>query len=218
MTTTHGTMPGLNTPDDLALTTTTTETRVSSQSIATHLGIKHQSFFELLKKYRTDFEELGLLRFQTGKAMGGRPEKFAMLNEEQSTLALSYSKNTPRVRHLKIKLAKAFVAARKVLDMRRTEYLPSYHQLQDVIHAKSATASNEALVHMNVAKLLNKTVGLEAGQRASAPIPKQALLIVAQAMAAQVMQSAHDHHDGYQRIKQSMLALTACTKLEVSND
>ena len=69
---------------------------------------------------------------------------------------------------------------------------------------------------MNVAKLVNKTVGLDAGQRATAPIPQQAMLIVAQAMAAKAMQSAQDHHDGYQRVKQSMLALTACTMLELA--
>ena len=66
---------------------------------------------------------------------------------------------------------------------------------------------------MNVAKLVNKTAGIEAGQRALAAIPQQAMLIVAQTFAARAMQSGQDHHDGYQRVKQSLLALTACTML-----
>jgi hypothetical protein len=70
---------------------------------------------------------------------------------------------------------------------------------------------------MNVAKLVNKTVGLQAGQRAVASMPQQAMLIVAQTLAARAMQSAFDHHDGYQRVKQSMLALSECTKLQVGN-
>jgi len=201
----------------LTLITTTTEARVDSRLLAQHLHNKHQSLFELIKNHRSDFEELGLLRFQTGEVSGGRPEKFAMLNEDQCTLALSYSKNTPRVRQLKVQLVKAFGEHRRAASMRQSEYLPGHNQLKDVIHIKAAGSSNERHVHMNVAKLLNKTVGLEAGQRASAPVPQLALMIVAQMMAATAMQGAHDHHDGYQRVKQSMLTLSECTKLQVGH-
>lgn len=199
------------------LITSAREPRIDSRMLAQHLHNKHQSLFELIKNHRADFEELGLLRFQTGKATGGRPEKFAMLNEDQSTLALSYSKNTPKVRELKVKLVKAFGEARRAGEMHRTEYLPSYHRLSDAIHTAAAGSPNERHVHGNVARLLNKTVGIEAGQRATAPVPQQALMIVAQEMAAREMQSANDHHDGYQRVKQSMLALAQCTKLQVGH-
>ena len=200
-----------------SLITGTTEPRIDSRMLAKHLQIKHQSLFELIKNHRADFEELGLLRFQTGKATGGRPEKFTMLNEDQSTLALTYSKNTPRVRQLKVMLVKAFGEARRAAEMRCTEYLPSYHRLSDAIHTAAAGSSNEKHVHGNVARLLNKTVGIEAGQRAAAAVPQQALLIVAQEMAARAMQSANDHRDGYQRVKQSMLVLSECTKLQVAH-
>ena len=97
--------------------------------------------------------------------------------------------------------------------MRQREYLPTYHRLQDAIHAAAAGSANERCVHINVAKLLNKTVGIEAGQRAAASVPKQALLIVGQMMVAQAMQSALNHHDGYQLAKQSMLALSSIAML-----
>jgi phage regulator Rha-like protein len=202
---------------DCTLVTTANEARIDSRWLAQHLHNKHQSLFELIKNHRADFEELGLLRFQTGKATGGRPERFAMLNEDQSTLALSYSKNTPRVRQLKVMLVKAFGEARRAADMRRTEYLPSYHRLSDSIHAAAAGSANEKHVHANVARLLNKTVGIESGQRRTATVPQQAFMIVAQEMAARAMQSANDHHDGYQRVKLSMLALAECTKLQVGH-
>lgn len=206
-----------STGDDLALTTSALEARASSLVIANHLHTKHENLIALIKKHRGDFEQLGLIRFQTGLIDGrGRPEKYAMLTEDQSLLALTYSRNTERVRQLKVKLVKAFGEARRAAAMRQTEYLPSYNHLKDVIHTASAGSSNERFVHSNIAKLLNKTVGLEAGQRKTASIPTQALLIVAQHMAAHAMQSAPDHHDGYQRVKQSMLALTACTMLEVT--
>jgi phage regulator Rha-like protein len=199
---------------DLALTITTTEARIDSRLLAKPLGNKHQSVFELLKIHRADFEELGLLRFQTGKGTVGRPEKFAMLNEDQAYLLLAYSRNNAKTRRLKIKLVKAFSEARRAADMRRTEYLPTYHRLQDAIRTAASGSANKQRVHSNVATLLNKTVGIKAGQRAAASVPQQALLIVGQMILAQVMQSAVDHHDGYQRAKQSMLALSGIAMLE----
>lgn len=65
------------------------EPRVDTRELATHLGLQHQNVFEMVKDYRTDFEALGLLRFETGKprgAKGGRPERYAALNEDQCYL------------------------------------------------------------------------------------------------------------------------------------
>lgn len=216
MTRSYGVQPGVVAPTFPKLISSEEEPRIDSRLLAQHLHNRHQSLFELIKDHRADFEELGLLRFQTGKATGGRPEKFAMLNEDQSTLALSYSKNTPRVRQLKVMLVKAFGEARRAANMRRTEYLPSYHRLSDAIHSAAAGSPNEKHVHGNVARLLNKTVGIEAGTRATAPVPQQALMIVAQEMAAVAMQSANDHHDGYQRVKFTLKALQNMTRLEAA--
>lgn len=202
---------------DLSLTTTTKEPRADSRLLAQHLGIKHQSLFGLVKTHRKDFEQFGILRFQTGVIDGrGQPEKFVMLNEDQCTLALSYSRNTARVRQLKIKLVKAFGEYRRSADMRQHEYLPIYHELHDAIHLKALESANEKLVHMNVNKLVNKTVGIEAGQRSIAPVPKQAMLIVAQSVAARAMQTGNDHRDGYQLVKQAMLALESITMPRLS--
>lgn len=203
---------------DFTLITTTAEARVDSRELAQHLHNKHQSLYELIKNHRADFEELGILRFQTGVIDGrGQPEKFTMLNEDQCTLALSYSKNTPRVRQLKVKLVKAFGEARRAAYLRKVEYLPSYHRLSDAIHTAAAGSSNEKHVHGNIARLLNKTVGLETGQRAFASTTQQAYMIMAQDMATKAMQSAADHHDGFQRVKQSMQALLACITMQVGH-
>jgi len=205
-------------PQCLALTTTTTEPRVSTQQLAKHLGNKHRSLFELVQNHRADFERLGILRFQTGVIDGrGQPEKFVMLNEDQATLALTYSKNTQRVRELKVKLVKAFGMARRTADIRKTEYLPQYHQLHDNLHTLAAGSPNERHVHANVNRLLNKFAGIEAGQRAAAQLPEQAMLIVGQMVAAKAAQGAADHHDGYQRIKTTLQALEAATLQRVAH-
>lgn len=92
-------------------------------------------------------------------------------------------------------------------------YLPTYHQLHDVIHSLACESSNEKFVHMNVNKLVNKAAGVEAGQRATLALPQQSMLIVAQAVAANALRGAADHHAGYERVKQSLLALASTCEL-----
>ena len=200
----------LTQPQSFALIIVKAEARIDSRLLAVNMHKDHANLLELVKTHRADFEQFGLIRFQTGLIDGrGRPEKFALLNEYQSFLLLTYTRNTERTRQLKIKLVKAFGEARRAASQHSTEYLPAYHQLHDEIHALAAGSSHERHVHMNVNRLINKTVGIKAGQRALAGIPTQALMIVAQTVAAQAMHSAPNHHDGYQRVKQSMQVLTA---------
>jgi phage regulator Rha-like protein len=202
---------------DLALTMTTTGARIDSRLLAAHMGNGHKAVMSLLDRYLGAFRTHGQLTFQKEvgdrRQGGGNAERYALLNEDQAYFLLSLSRNNEIVVALKSKLITAFSEARRATDMRQREYLPTYHHLQDVIHTKAAGSVNQRHVHINVAKLLNKTVGLEAGQRASASVPQQALLIVAQLVAARAMEGALDHHDGYQRVKQSMLALSTCTML-----
>ena len=201
----------------IALTTTTAEARIDSRLLAKQLGNKHRHVMALLDKYLVTFKTHGHVSFKNAdgerRQGGGKAERYALLNENQAYFLLSLSRNTEIVVALKSRLIVAFSEARKASDMRRTEYLPTYHRLQDAIHTAAAGSANERCVHINVAKLLNKTVGIEAGQRAAASVPKQALLIVGQMLLAQAMQSALDHRDGYQRAKQSMLALSGIAML-----
>lgn len=195
------------------------EARIDSRVLALHFGKDHHDAYELVKNYRADFEQLGVVRFQTEKPLsgskGGRPERFALLNEDQAYLLLSYSRNTAKARALKIKLIKAFGEARRVAQAHRTEYLPTYHALHDQIHTLAGGTTNEKFVHMNVNKLINQAVGIEAGQRTRADIPQQALLTVAQAVAAQAVGRASDHRTGYQQIKAALLDLSRVTMLGV---
>lgn len=208
-----------STGSELALTTTTTEARIDTRLLAKQLGIEHHNALALVSKHPADFNQFGKVLFQTEPSPDsrtGQKEKFALLNEDQSFLLLTYSRNTARVRGLKVKLVKAFGEARRAADMRQTDYLPVYHALHDQIKTLAAGSPNERFIHMNCNKALNKFAGLTAGQRAGAPLPKQALLIVGQMMMTQAMQAAHNHRDGFQRAKAALLALTACTMLEAA--
>ena len=211
-----------DTRNAIALTTTTTEARIDSRLLAKQLGNKHRHVMALLDKYLNKLKTFGHVSFKNAdgerKQGGGKGERYALLNENQAYFVLSLSRNSEIVVGLKARLIQVFSDYRRAEDMRRTEYLPVYRHLQGVIHTVAAGSVNERHVHINIAKLLNKTAGIDAGQRAAAPVPKLALLIVAQMTAAQAMQSAADHREGYQRVKAFMLALSGITMLEVGHE
>jgi phage regulator Rha-like protein len=202
---------------DLALTTTKDAARVDSRLLAQHLGNHHRHVMALIEKYADKFRGLSQLLFKNavGERLqgGGNPARFALLTEDQAYFLLSLSRNSERVVNLKVKLIQVFGEARRSNAMRQVEYLPTYHQLHDTVHQLAMESGNEKFVHMNVNKLVNKAAGLEAGQRASASLPQQAMLIVCQDLATKAMHGATDHHDGYQRAKQRLQALAAVTQL-----
>jgi phage regulator Rha-like protein len=202
----------------ITLTAVNGETRIDSRLLSEHLGNRHKAVMTLLERYGEQFRGFGQLPFEktVGERAhgGGNPERYALLNEDQAFFALSLSRNTPHVVNLKAKLVLAFREARQVADQRQTEYLPTYHRLHDVVQEVAAGSSNVRMVHLNFNKLVNKAVGIESGQRrACANLPQQAMLILAQAVAANALHGAQDHHEGYQRAKQSLTALAAAAAL-----
>lgn len=87
--------------------------RVDSRLLAKQLGNQHESVMKSIKAYPADFKTFGILRFEIGEIVGrGQPEQYALLNEDQCYLLLTYSRNTHKVRKLKINLIKAFREAR----------------------------------------------------------------------------------------------------------
>lgn len=202
----------------LKLVTCKDEARIDSRLLAEHFGKDHHDVFELVKNYRADFEQMGVVRFQTEKPLsgskGGRPERFALLSEDQAYLLLTFTRNTAKARALKVKLVQAFGEARRAAQMRGTEYLPSYHALHDAIHARAAGSPNERFVHINLNKAINRAAGIEAGQRSAVTVPQQSLLTVAQAIAAKAMHQAPDHHAGFQQAKAALVELSRAALIE----
>lgn len=193
----------------ITLTENRGEARVDSRLIAQALDRPHASIQKLLTTYAADFQAHGILRFEIGEINGrGQPEKFARLNEDQSYLLLTYMRNTPRTRPMKGALIKAFAEARRAAEL-RAEYLPTYHALHDQLHLLASGSENERWAHANLNKLVNRTAGIEPGQRPRADVPHKAMLIAAQHLAAQAMQGAADHHEGYARAKRALEPLAA---------
>lgn len=197
----------------LKLTTTKAETRVDSRLLAQHMNNQHKAVFSLIERYSDKFNEFGQLTFKrevgSRKQGGGNAERFALLTEDQAYLLLSLSRNSDRAVALKVKLVKAFSAARKARDLRGTEYLPGYHELHDALHELVSGSEHERQVHMNFNKLVNKAAGIAAGERTGLSLPKQSLLIVAQLMTLQAVRLAPGHKEAYQLSKVAVAPLLA---------
>jgi len=96
----------------------------TSLIIAEGIQRVHDVVIRAIRLYLSDFEEFGPCRIKSCMANrsqgGGRPKKYAILNEEQANLLIMYMKNTPAVRAFKKALLKEFKRLRKLeLDMLR---------------------------------------------------------------------------------------------------
>jgi phage regulator Rha-like protein len=198
----------------VALTTTAGEPRVDSRLVADQLGLQHESVIKLIASYPKDFEEFGKVRFQIGASEAGQKTKSALLNEDQCYLLLAFSRNTAKVRELKVRLVRAFREARAGEQIHSAEYLPGYHALHDRAHELAGNSSNEKFVHMNLNKLVNKTVGIEAGARSKLPPAMKSRIVVAQELAAAAMESANDHHEAYAKAKDALGTLGRALRLK----
>lgn len=182
------------------------EHRVDSRVLADKLQNQHKNVIELVERYEEHFARFGKVAFETEPLPSGQRAKFALLNEDQSYFLLSLSRNTDHVVELKANLVAAFSEARKPRGPEE-EYLPTYHALHELVHTLAAESKNSKFVHMNVNKLINKTIGVEPGKRHNLPVPRKSLMVVAQAAATHAMATAKDHHDGYQMAKSAMQML-----------
>ena len=211
---TNTTSVGASVPENFELTPVKTERRADTRVLAQHLGNQHETVMRLVNDYRADFEQFGILRFQVGEIQGrGQPEKYALLNEDQAYLLLTYSRNSAKVRALKVKMVKAFAEVRRAAEVRQMEYLPAYHQLHDAIKVAANGSPNERFIHMNANKALNQLAGVESGQRAGAGSLQQSILAVGSALAAQALQNATDGHGLHKRIKSALEPLTGILAL-----
>lgn len=114
----------------IALTQHKSEARVDSRLLASQLGNQHKNTTALIERYLSKFKKLGVVPFQTEKPLagtvGGRPERYALLNEDQAFFLLALSRNTDRVVELKSSLIMAFSEARyghacQTLEARKQE-------------------------------------------------------------------------------------------------
>lgn len=101
------------------LTITTDGTPViDTYTIAEGVKVTHETIIKLVRKYESDFNAFGGVRFEIEPfetAGGTQKREIAMLNEDQATLLFTYLKNTEIARTLKVRVVKAFRDCRNEL-------------------------------------------------------------------------------------------------------
>ena len=116
------------------------EPYTTDKIIAESAQVKRKVVSDLIRRYKTDLESFGILRFKNAKIISedgrGRPEKLYHLNEQQATLLITYLRNTEPVKAFKKALVKEFYAMRAELTKRRelrAEGKPQRRSLTDMI-------------------------------------------------------------------------------------
>ena len=154
------------------------ELRADSRTFAPKMDIRHRQLMENIRKYQDKFEEIGFLAFQTEEIDGrGQPEKYALLNEDQAYFMLTLSRNTDAVVSAKLALVKAFRKARSQIvnnDTARIEgkkaRLEETNAIKELVQYATDQGSQSAkMYYVNITKMTNQILGIDAGQRDKLP-------------------------------------------------
>ena len=202
------------THDGVAVILKGDDSRIDSRIVARLLGIQHASFIRTLEQHQGELAECGIFRFQIGKISGrGRPEKYAMLNEDQFVFSITLSRNTPRVVQAKKAVVLAFGQARRLLAA-QGHYLPAYHALHTAAQQAAAQARGSSAPahapHINLERLNNKLLGRKAGERGDyTPAEKAVLATLCQLEQRAIERTINDGGDDRQAFQAAKSAASA---------
>lgn len=92
--------------------------------ISQGVQLAHEAVIKLVRKYVCDLETFGKVRFETESfrtAGGTQKREIAILNEPQTTLLLTFFKNTEIVRKFKVALVKTFYELKERLNQQEQD-------------------------------------------------------------------------------------------------
>lgn len=110
----------------------------TSVAISDALNRPHNGVIQLVRQHEESLKVFGLVKFEIAPRQcnvhGGGAISFAILNEQQATLLISFMSNTPKVVDFKIRLVKAFYEMRMKLEHdRKMIALPKMTEEGDVV-------------------------------------------------------------------------------------
>jgi phage regulator Rha-like protein len=208
------------------------EVFTDSLIIAEGTNNQHESVVALLFKYKTDFEDFGIIQFtdlKSGKR--GRPTKIYNLNEPQATLLITYLDNTESVRMFKKELVRQFYTMRRLLQEQQSSQWKFFRQqgktvrlsetdtLKELVeYAKDRGSTNHNKIYTNYTRLANKTVGIKSVKDATTM--QLNYLILVENIFIQIirsgMDSENDYHVIYKDCKAKAIQLSNIVTIGVS--
>lgn len=151
-------------------------------AIADGVGRDHDTIIKLVDRNKADIEEFGTVGFEIRKS-GGKPLRIALLNEQQTTLLITYMRNNDVVRQFKKRLVAEFFRMRSELATRALERNVArleYRPMTDAIKSEREMAGKDIKPHhfSNEADLINRiALGMTAAKfRAHHELKKDASL------------------------------------------
>ena len=191
---------------------------------------QHESIMRLINEHKTRFERWGQIYFTDLKSgnkngdMRGRPTKVAFLNEQQATFLITLLRNNEIVLDFKSELVDRFYKMREVLrnhqdpqwQTTRFDVKEGYKTLSAVVqdlHKFAVTQGckvSEKVFYMNFAKLINKTLGIDAGTRdelASWQLYEiEKLQFIARTVIKGLLAQGANYHEPYHQLKSTLEA------------
>ena len=150
-------------------------------TIAMETENEHESIKRLITTHKSRFLTLGSLPISNRESSGGRPLQYYELNEQQATFLITLLRNTEKVLNFKLALVQEFYRMRQILMQRQTtEWLQTRKHgklvrreetdtIQNfIVYAEEQGSKNANKYYITFTKLVNKTVGLQSGQREKA--------------------------------------------------
>ena len=88
----------------------------TSLAIAEGTGVQHKNVIELVRTHSSDLTDFGVIAFETRLNEQGKSTEYAVLNEQQSALVITYMRNNEIVKAFKKALIKGFYEMRTALQ------------------------------------------------------------------------------------------------------
>ena len=158
---------------DISLNLISNEFRIDSRLLAPELNHRHRTILESLDKYKSQFDALGQLTFESEAGYQNAIVRYALLNEDQCYFLLTLMRNNNHIVKAKLNLVKAFRDARKQLaerDIARLDGKQARRLETDAIkhlveYAKASGSSKPDMYYVSITKMTNKALNIESGQR-----------------------------------------------------
>lgn len=133
----------------------------NSAAIAEGVGRDHDTIIKLVDRNKSDLEEFGEVGFEIRAGYNNAKVRVAVINEQQTTLLITYMRNNEVVRAFKKRLVAEFFSMRSALakkKMDRNSARLEYKPMTDAIkHEREAQGKQIAPHHFsNEADLINR--------------------------------------------------------------
>lgn len=150
----------------------------TSEVISERVNYSHESVQRLIRNHIASLEVFGKVGFEIRASKKNQEEKIFFLNEQQSTLLVTFMRNNEKVINFKIDLVKQFYQMREMLRQKQTPEWQSIRKegkannsvLTDTIKKFIDYAFRQGSNHANMyykhfEKLANDAIGIGDGQR-----------------------------------------------------